>query len=163
ATGKLQKTLGGHVNTFRWSNPPFTWSSDQKTIAMCGALWRPPEAKLRKPKRDQDNEPKVEFSVFLWDVPTGMVRNRVGRFKEDVYVSMTPDGKTVAVFDRDQISFWDTATGRQTRTLPSPHGFPLFAPDGRTFANGNQFFLNGLDQPPVVLPFSVYPLAFSPD
>jgi WD40 repeat protein len=151
ATGRLQKEWPGTddrlgINSFL----PFAWSADRRTIAACGGP-------------DPGEDGKKVYSVVLWDVPAGQVRQRLGRFRNPVLVALSPDGKTVAASDHHQLTVWD-ATGQVLRTLDRPGGLPLFAPDGRTFAAGNRVYLNGLDQAPVDLPYPyAHVLAFSPD
>jgi WD40 repeat protein len=166
ATGKLLKQLRGYDGWSYGTFTPFTWSADRKIIAACGGIGN--GSKLLEPitpgKAGQKDGPLPGFHIYLWDVATGQVRQKIGYFVAPVYVAMTPDGKTVAASDFRQITFWDTATGKQTGTLANPKGFPQYAPDGRTFAAGRQLFVNGIGQPPVELPYaSVHPLAFSPD
>jgi eukaryotic-like serine/threonine-protein kinase len=67
----------------------------------------------------------------LWDTARG---EKVREWKVEGLLIFSPDGRHLASGDRKTITFWDPATGRSLRTLPSPGGRVVFSPDGRRLA-----------------------------
>jgi WD40 repeat protein len=84
--------------------------------------------------------------IVLWDVMTGQqVRTfhtkTVGSDSRVHSIALSPDGKTLALINIDQIvELWDAAAGKQIRILKG-HTSNLrsvaFSPDGKTLASGS--------------------------
>jgi len=157
AKGKLQKTLRG-FDSDRYSRPvDFCLSADMKVLALVGAADIKPGDKL-----DPDDGPPL--SVCLWDLATGQLKQKVGRFFDYIHMALAPDAKTVVVSNRGQLIWLDVATGKATHTLPKSEGQPLFSPDGRILACRNRLYFDGPGKPPVIIPVrDARALAFSAD
>ena len=74
--------------------------------------------------------------VHVWDVATNTVKNIDSDFRGNILFS--PDGKTVALADQEDLSLYDVETG----TIQNRHGIRgksiLFSPDGKTIATADQ-------------------------
>jgi WD40 repeat protein len=72
-------------------------------------------------------------AVWLWDLNSGrQLRNLIlpvaaGEFTMAT-VRFTPDGKQVVVAVRDELSLWNTATGKELKRITIPHGKPRHTP-----------------------------------
>ena len=90
-----------------------------------------------------DKTPRAD-EVIIWDVPAQKVRHKIP-FKDPANVwsmTLSADGKTLAVGTPAGIELRDVATGAIKRTLEGPWALSTgpfclaFAPDGRTLAAG---------------------------
>ena len=84
-----------------------------------------------------------ESRIHLWDVRTRRKIHTLEGPKEGMGAfAFTPDGKTLAVANRDQtITLWETITGKPRGQFAGPSAraaptFLAFSPDGRTLAAG---------------------------
>ncbi|MQY09264.1 WD40 repeat domain-containing serine/threonine protein kinase [Actinomadura macrotermitis] len=117
ATGHVRTTLKSHKSTVM----SLSYSGDGKILASADA----------------------EGAVLLWDPATGRSTALVRRAPE-ARVALSPDGRTLAISDRDTVAWWDVATRRSRYTL-SRRGYPAdmaFSPDSRVVA-----FARGTDLP----------------
>ncbi len=78
--------------------------------------------------------------VIVWDAVTKKQRLATGvEGAEQRSVAVSPDGKTIASGGNDSIRLWDAATGKETRSIPSPQVNTLaFSPDGKSLVAGTQ-------------------------
>lgn len=122
ATGKergvLQRSWPRGVTTI-------ALSPDGKVLA-ASEIWRTNDGKDRK------------CGIALWDVAAG----KVIRDLHDKPITMvfSPDGKTLAVSNREGVLLWDVAAGRQRPKLAAEKISVValaFAPDGKTLAGGD--------------------------
>jgi WD40 repeat protein len=89
------------------------------------------------PRTDVHGDPLPPGAVARF----GTTHFRVGWMRMRHSQALSPDGKTLAVEDRDGIALWDTETGRLSRRLPcrpAQGDFPkfglCFSPDGKWLA-----------------------------
>jgi WD40 repeat protein len=100
------------------------------------SLWRfsfSPDGKiLGVPSRDKDGA----YSIHLWDVPAGKLRSVVKHKFSISTPVFSPDGKLLAVSENGNstLHLWDTATGREVRSVRASPFCLAFSPDGRTLA-----------------------------
>jgi WD40 repeat protein len=83
-------------------------------------------AALALPHLDQHGDPLPPGAITRF----GTTHYRVGWMRMRHSHALSPDGKTLAVEDRDGIALWDTDTGRLVRRLPWRTGqgvYPQFA------------------------------------
>lgn len=116
---KNPKTIVAHKGAVN----SLAFSPDGKTIASGGG------------KKESS-----DFSVKLWDVQSGNLKQTLKDHNDDVTVlAFSPDGKTIASgsggFSEspdNSVKLWDTATGslKQDFALPERAGFVKFSPDG---------------------------------
>jgi RNA polymerase sigma factor (sigma-70 family) len=78
----------------------------------------------------------------FWDVVDGKPTRTVelkGSAGPGRSITLSPDGRTLAAHEGGNIVLWDTATGKEIKTLPGPKsqlGLLYFSPDGKTLAVG---------------------------
>jgi WD40 repeat protein len=81
-------------------------------------------------------------SLRFWDMADGRQVRAVplqGTMGPGRTVTLSPDGQTLAAIDKEKVVFWDVDSGKEIKTLPSPHpnvGYLYFSPDGKTLAVG---------------------------
>lgn len=129
ATGKNTSTLQGHTGTVR----SVTFSPDGKSLASCGGI-RPAD-----PKRGP-----ILGDIKLWDMKTAKNTATFKGINAEVYsVAFSPDGKTLASGDMDQmVRLWDIGNAKNIVTLKGHNHyitFVAFSPDGKTLATGGAF------------------------
>jgi WD40 repeat protein len=93
------------------------FSPDGKTLASGHVLDPFAQARERgRAKGRGTREP--DAAVRLWEVASGRQRAALGGPRSVSSVAFLPDGKTLLVGDQGRtIRFWETATGRETRSL----------------------------------------------
>jgi WD40 repeat protein len=98
-------------------------------------LWGEP-LPVSSERTDRHGDPLPEGAIAR----LGTIRLRPGRgsyWNEDS-LALSPDGKLLATGEPDLLRFWETATGKEVRSveLPEAHGVlaVLFSPDGKRFA-----------------------------
>jgi hypothetical protein len=80
----------------------------------------------------------VEHRVVVWDTDSGRVLSTLAHDATVLSLTVSPDGRTVAVGDGRWIKVWDTATGRLVRTLAGHTenvAAVAFSPDGKLLAS----------------------------
>ena len=82
-------------------------------------------------------------TVELWDIDTGhqLAALRTLSMKPISAVAFSPDGKTLATANSEQIQLWEIETGQLTSKLKiSTRLYPLvFSPDGSRIASGDRY------------------------
>jgi WD40 repeat protein/serine/threonine protein kinase len=73
----------------------------------------------------------MDGTVQLWDVESGAQRHSWPR---GFSAAFSPDSKQLALGSREAITFWDTESLQQIRSLPSNGGRITLSPDGRLLA-----------------------------
>ena len=83
------------------------------------------------------------YAVELWDINTGhqVTTLRPASTKPISAVAFSPDGKTIATTNSEQIQLWDIETGKLFSKLKtSTRLYPLvFSPDGTRIASGDGY------------------------
>jgi RNA polymerase sigma factor (sigma-70 family) len=96
------------------------WSPDGKTVAAEGRIWDVATGRVRLVFRTRDGQ---DASTSGW-----------------FPISYSPDGKTVICERREELSFWDVASGKEAGPavrLDRPCGVAVaLSPDGRLLASG---------------------------
>jgi WD40 repeat protein len=83
---------------------------------------------------DQYGEDRIQ----LWDTTTGERLRFLPLKSHSGHMSLSPDGKHLALANPAQV--WDVQTGEQRWQGPGLYAEPVaFSPDGRTFATGHSF------------------------
>jgi WD40 repeat protein len=79
----------------------------------------------------------------FWDSASGRQRRIVPLqgARAGKHSALSRDGKTFALFDQGKLFLWDTASGKQIKSLTAPKAgvaFLVFAPDGQALAVGDR-------------------------
>jgi WD40 repeat protein len=96
----------------------------------------PPPQTDRPPRTDRHGDPLPEGAVAR----LGTTRFRPGRgyFSSDDSLAFSPDGKLLTTGEWGVVRFWETATGKEIRSVPLPGAVSVlavvFSPDGKLFA-----------------------------
>jgi WD40 repeat protein len=124
ATGKLCHSLGTALELMHRPVPAnlvFSW--DSKLLA----CWS-----------------RTDSAIRIWDMAAGRVRMELpikeGDFYRGVYFAWSPDGRMLAVGERDKIRLWELATLQIRREFAGHEGeirALAFSPDGRLLASGS--------------------------
>ncbi len=162
ATGELRAILGKYSGRDSWGALNASFSPDGSTLATYNTdsivhLWDVSTGELLKtfekaPKTHSNSGPSTSFSpdgstiaayghysVYLWDVATGTLRNTIKMPYALIYsMSFSPDGNTLAA-TYNEVFLLDIATGKPRETLKgnSLNPISLISPDDNTLAIGN--------------------------
>src|SRR5262249_52333547 len=108
--------------------------------AMVGRVIFSPDGKVLASRGALDN------SVKLWDPATGTLLHKFVvlpnispcTYNHATALAFAPDGKTLATTARNQLVFFDVATGAELKRLPSHvYGITVaYSPDGKLLATG---------------------------
>jgi len=114
STGKLIASLGGHIGAV-WS---VAYSRDSRWIASASA----------------------DGAVIVWDAQTLKPMSRLeGTSIEHVWLTFSPDSKTVAIMNSKSLRLWRHTTRRPAFETDAFHGFCIsaFRPNGSSLAVGD--------------------------
>lgn len=158
-TGKLQKTLGGHLGNVSYvafspigdvlasgdsDGNIILWNSDTGQLlrtwhadTLDGLTFSADGRLLANGGRDDSN-------VKVWNPETGQLLHTLEPDVEDVFdIAFSPEGHTLASAGWGGIDLWDANTGELLHSFPREKGrFFLcvaFSPDGHTLACGKDF------------------------
>ncbi len=156
ASGKELRQFVGHteaVNSVAYSPNGLTLASgsDDKTVR----LWDVATGNERQTLGEySDGGHAVAYSpngkmlasaseysqVLLWDVATGKrLRALVGHQAGVVAAAFSPDGMTLVSWgENDAARLWNVTTGKELRAFDEWSSYPIFSPDGKTLAGGEQ-------------------------
>jgi WD40 repeat protein len=77
--------------------------------------------------------------VTLWDFASGQPRSRIRILEELKHISLSPDGRWLAVNDPRRTTLWNCATGKIHKSLPIPNEARMsFSPDAHTLVTAHQ-------------------------
>jgi RNA polymerase sigma factor (sigma-70 family) len=114
-SGAVLRELKGHSGMVN----SLSFSPDAKTLASASPSGANSNLAAKEAVR----------SLRLWDVGTGQELPRFQGNRNDWYAHFSPDGKWLAVYERD-VALWEPATGKKLRTLDGLRDF-AFLPDGK--------------------------------
>lgn len=189
-TGKLQKTLGGHLGNVHFvafspnsdmlasgdsDGNIILWNADTGQLirtwhaeALAGLSFSADGNLLANGSRDDGN-------VKVWNVNTGQLLHTLEPNAYEIFdVAFSPEGQTLATAGWGAIDLWDASTGEFVRSLPANSGraylCAAFSPDGRILACGKDAGVSLWDTERGIFldnlgvrNVDVYDLAFSPD
>ena len=153
---QLIRTLPGHrhgVNSVAFSPDGNTLASASRDAQGDLRLWNPQTGTLQN-TINRSGIADIAFSpdgtivagasdtVYLYDVNTGIFRNRLGHKGGINNVAFSPNGNIIAGGRRGEIYLWDTHTGNLLDTLTLTEELTWvysvnFSPDGNTLASAN--------------------------
>ncbi|CDR10606.1 trypsin-like peptidase domain-containing protein [Streptomyces iranensis] len=119
ATGKPRKT---------YLNPN---KSESDTVR---ALKFSPDGKMIAFGRD-------DGTIHIWEVATGKTHYTLKQHGRLSDLAFSPDGKTLATTNENDVQVWDTTTGKAQYTLAGHTGLVTslaFSPNGKTLATGSE-------------------------
>jgi hypothetical protein len=130
--GRVRLTLRSEQGVGTPFGDAFAFSPNGALVA--GVLW--------ETITDGPRHTTVAKGIQVWELATGapILRLPVKKFGRFAF---SPDGRRLAMVDKESIHLWDIADGREVfhQTAPprlfGPYGSPFaFAPDGRSLATG---------------------------
>ncbi len=82
---------------------------------------------------------KHSNTLRLWNVPPGTLQHTLEHPDSVTSVAFSPDGRTLASRDYENLYLWDAATGTLQHTLDHAYAISVtFSPDGRTLVSGDR-------------------------
>jgi WD40 repeat protein len=105
------------------------FSPDGKSLALGGRLWY---------RDGMLVSPSKENPLRWWDVATGKEVRLFGRHQHSFWwLGFSPDGRTLASVSDDKLRVWEVASGKELWSLGRQSTRPVFSPDSKTLAVGD--------------------------